>query len=140
MANTKTALAALQAELAAMRGITDRAPWGGGLRSMPKADQDTHAAHDAEFNRIAAEAGLTEAEALQLCARFGEMKNETVEVNGAKWLVRQAVSRDEAEHAIAMARCTGSVGGKHTEVRNGVETVKADVVRLNDDGTECKPS
>lgn len=67
------------------------------------------------------------------------LKNETLEVDGTKWLVREAVSRAEADHAIAMARCSGSVGSKQREIREGVETVLADVVRLNADGTECQP-
>jgi len=67
------------------------------------------------------------------------MKNEIIEVHGRKWLVREATSREEADHAIAMAMCTGSVGSKHTETIGDVKTVTADVVRLNDDGTECKP-
>lgn len=129
MTKPKTALAALQAELAAMRGITDRAPWGGGLRSMPKADQAAHAAHEAEFNRIATEAGLTEAQALRMCARAEEMHNEVIEVDGVNWLVIFAVSRKEADNAIAHLRCLGSVGGSVTETNNGVETIKAKVVR-----------
>ena len=67
------------------------------------------------------------------------MQNEIVEVDGAKWLIRQAASRNEVETAIAQLRCLGSVGGRVTEHRNGVETVLADVIRLNDDGTEAKP-
>lgn len=77
------------------------------------------------------------------------MKNEIITVDGSKWLVREAESMDAALDEIAMARVTGSVGGKST-VRDvsihewygkteGAERVIADVVRLNDDGTERKP-
>lgn len=68
------------------------------------------------------------------------MKNEIIEVDGSNWRVREAVSMGEALHAVAMARCTGSVGSRHTEQRNCIETVMADVVRLNEDGSERKPS
>ena len=67
------------------------------------------------------------------------MKNEIINEAG-KWLVREAVSLDEAMNAISFARVTGSVGSKHMEHRGGVEVVMADVVRLNDDGTERKAS
>jgi alpha-D-ribose 1-methylphosphonate 5-triphosphate synthase subunit PhnG len=66
------------------------------------------------------------------------MKNEIVEKSG-KWLVREAVSMDEAVNAINFALVRGSVGGTHTLERNGEKTILADVVRLNDDGTECQP-
>lgn len=60
------------------------------------------------------------------------MKNEIIEVYGSKWLVKEAASKDEALNAIAYARCTGSCGSKHTEQRNGVEQVMAEVSRLHD--------
>lgn len=63
------------------------------------------------------------------------MKNETIEVGGDKWLVREATSLDQAEYAIAMARCSGSVGSRHIEINGGVETITADVIRLNADGS-----
>ncbi len=53
-----------------------------------------------------------------------------------KWKVRFAVSMAHAEHAIAMAQCTGSVGSKHYEN----DELHADVVRLNEDGSECQPN
>jgi len=58
------------------------------------------------------------------------MKNEIIEVDGSKWLVKEAVSKEQALNAIAFARCTGSRGSKHTEQRNGVEQVMADVSRV----------
>lgn len=67
------------------------------------------------------------------------MKNEVINEAG-KWLVREAVSLEEAMNAILFARVRGSVGGKHTEERNGIKIILADVVRLNDDGTERKAS
>lgn len=66
------------------------------------------------------------------------LTNELIEVAGRQWKVRQAVSREAALNEIAMARCTGSIGGKSSEVSGGIETVLADVVRLNSDGTETK--
>jgi len=68
--------------------------------------------------------------------RSGPMKNEVIDVGGKRWMVREALSAFHALAAIAMARCTGSVGSTHTE--NGV--IVADVSRLNDDGRECEPS
>lgn len=68
-----------------------------------------------------------------------ELKNEIIEVDGKQWMVRQAVSREAALSEIAMARVTGSVGGKSTLTRGGVAAVQADVVRLNSDGTETQP-
>jgi hypothetical protein len=62
------------------------------------------------------------------------MKNEIIEVGGSKWKVREARALNDAMHAIDLAACTGSVGSEFCE--NGV--VVADVVRLNDDGTERK--
>ncbi|MYM92571.1 hypothetical protein [Duganella vulcania] len=64
--------------------------------------------------------------------------NEVIEVGGRQWKVRQAVSHEAALNEIAMARCTGSIGGKSSQVIDGVETVLANVVRLNSDGTETK--
>ncbi len=65
----------------------------------------------------------------------GGMKDEVIEVGGDKWKVREARSRSDALDAIAMARCTGSVGSRHSEG----DVVTADVVRLNADGSERKP-
>lgn len=65
--------------------------------------------------------------------------NEIVEVGGQRWKVREAVSMEAAHEAIAMARCTGSVGSRHVRDQTrcgGTMFVEADVVRLNDDGTE----
>lgn len=64
---------------------------------------------------------------------------QSIEVSGQQWKVRQAVSREAALKEIAFARCSGSIGGKSSEVLNGVETILADVVRRNSDGTEAKP-
>jgi hypothetical protein len=61
--------------------------------------------------------------------------NATIEVDGATWLVRQAQSKGHAISAINFARVTGSVGSK--TMHN--DTVLADVVQLNSDGTERKP-
>lgn len=68
------------------------------------------------------------------------LTNQILQAGASKWLVRQAVSEQAARDEIAMARCMGSVGSKRVEVCNGVETVQADVVRLNDDGSECQPN
>lgn len=65
---------------------------------------------------------------------------------GTRWLVREAKSEDAARDAIAFAHITGSVGNrttrdtlnKHLEVESS--EVVADVVQLNDDGTERQPS
>lgn len=70
------------------------------------------------------------------------IRNETVEVGGRRWLVREARSLKDAMNAIAQARVTGSVGVKdilnETYVGGGI-TVLADVVQINSDGTERKP-
>ena len=60
----------------------------------------------------------------------GSLKNKTLVVDGVKWLVRQAISRAEADHAIAHARCRGSVGSLHITISHGVETITADVERV----------
>ena len=60
----------------------------------------------------------------------GSLKNKTLVVDGAKWLVREAISREAADYAIAMARCRGSEASKHSVIRRGVETVTADVERV----------
>lgn len=59
------------------------------------------------------------------------MKDEIIEVHGTKWLVKEAVSMDDALNAIAFARVRGSVGSKHTSESGGVERVLADVSRLS---------
>ncbi len=66
------------------------------------------------------------------------MKNEIIEVGGCKWLVREAASMQDAEFEIAHARVRGSIGGK-TIQQGDREIVLADVVRLNADGSECRP-
>ena len=59
------------------------------------------------------------------------MKNEIIEVDGSKWLVTEAVSKEEALNAIAYARCTGSRGSKHTaQSDDGVVRVLAEVSRV----------
>ena len=58
------------------------------------------------------------------------MKNEIIEVDGSKWLVKKAVSKDAALSVIAWARCRGSVGAKEIVERDGVNTVLADVSRI----------
>lgn len=70
---------------------------------------------------------------------MGAILNEVVEVGGQRWKVREAISMEAAHHAIAMARCTGSVGSRHERDHTyigGTKFVEADVVRLNEDGTE----
>lgn len=69
------------------------------------------------------------------------LKNVTIGHGGRRWLIREAVSIEEATHAINMAICTGSVGAKQTRRRgfDGPETIDADVVELNEDGTERQP-
>lgn len=46
----------------------------------------------------------------------------------------------KAEYAMAMALLTGSVGSLHKVIENGIEIIEANVVRLNEDGTEKKPN
>jgi hypothetical protein len=59
------------------------------------------------------------------------MKNEIIEVDGSKWLVTEAVSKEEALNAIAFARCTGSRGSKHTaQSDDGVVRVLAEVSKI----------
>ena len=78
-----------------------------------------------------------------------KLVNETVLVNvivqkgDTQWKVREARSMEDAENAIAMASVSGSVG--HMDILDetrcgGGITVLADVVRLNDDGSERQPS
>lgn len=70
------------------------------------------------------------------------IENAILEINGQKWLVREARSEEDARNTIAEARCTGSIGQKDVldETRIGGKiVVMANVVRLNSDGTECKP-
>lgn len=68
------------------------------------------------------------------------LKNEILNVDGKNWLVREAVSAEAARNTIASARVMGSIGGKDSATgTDGVPKVLADVVSLNDDGTECLP-
>ena len=67
------------------------------------------------------------------------IQNQIVEAGGRQWKIREAVSMQEAEYAINMARCSGSVGSKHIKNETyvgGTETVLADVVQINSDGSE----
>jgi hypothetical protein len=62
------------------------------------------------------------------------LKNQTLEVGGQSWLVREARSHEDAMNAIAMARVTGSVG--NTDILDntacgGSKKVLADVVRVD---------
>lgn len=71
--------------------------------------------------------------------------NRIVAVGGRNWLIREAVSAEAAFNEIANARITGSVGSKtlvdETRLNNGRGIwVQADVVALNEDGTERRPS
>lgn len=63
----KTTIERLKEEFKAMRDISNRAQWGGGLWSLPVQEQDAYSNHCEEFCRIAKELGMTEFEALQLC-------------------------------------------------------------------------
>ena len=70
------------------------------------------------------------------------MQNETLEVGGKFWLVRQAKSKSHALSAIDMARCCGSIGHKdmrYNTACGGVFEILADVVQVNSDGTERLP-
>ena len=70
------------------------------------------------------------------------IKDQVVDVGNRKWKIREAVSMEKALDAIAEARVTGSVGCKLTVNRTyvgGGITVDADVVQLNEDGTERQP-
>lgn len=65
--------------------------------------------------------------------------NEVLDVDGTKWKVRFAASKDAALSEIAMARCTGSIGGMSVLSTGDSSTVRSDVVRLKADGTEATP-
>lgn len=70
------------------------------------------------------------------------LENEVLEVGGRRWKVREAVTREDALDAIASARCSGSVGARQTVDKSlcgGGVVVLADVVQINDDGTERQP-
>lgn len=59
-----------------------------------------------------------------------------------RWKVREAINAKAAWNAIMFASATGSVGAK--DIRDetlcgGTKYTLADVVRLNDDGTERQP-
>lgn len=82
--------------------------------------------------------GNTAEEAIQEVEKLSAdllVLNKVINVAGFNWLIREAVSEDAALDCIAMARVTGSVGGK--KIVN--DTVFADVVRLHADGHECLP-
>lgn len=73
---------------------------------------------------------------------MSKMTNEIIEVDGTRWLVREAGSREDALSEIAEAKVTGSVGSKSVLSRGLVgdkDEVLADVVQINSDGTERKP-
>ena len=62
--------------------------------------------------------------------------------NNDRWKVREAVSIKAACNAIAMARVSGSIGGKNIlddTLCGGNKRVVADVVRVHSDFTEQKP-
>jgi hypothetical protein len=59
---------------------------------------------------------------------------------GQRWKVRQARSLRDALDEIAHANCFGSVGGKTILHDNGKQTILADVVRINADNSEVRPS
>ena len=66
--------------------------------------------------------------------------------SGQRWKVREAVSLEAVESAIAYARVTGSVGT--TDIHSTVdpftgernEVVQASVHKINPNGTEVRPS
>lgn len=69
------------------------------------------------------------------------IKNEIVEVGQHKWLIREAVSKEAAEDAIALAMTTGSVSVTCRESSlNQSSNIKAVVVRLDKDGNEVQPN
>jgi hypothetical protein len=59
--------------------------------------------------------------------------NRVYEVDGRRWLIETAVNLAKAEEAIAMARCTGSIGATLQETRDGVTHTLAVVSRLPGD-------
>lgn len=74
--------------------------------------------------------------------------NSCLKVGDHYWFIREARSLQDARNAISTARVMGSVGSVETESEvelvgerwvNKTHVVLADVVRLNEDGTECKP-
>lgn len=67
------------------------------------------------------------------------MKNQILEIDGTRWLVREALSERHAFDAIAHARVMGSVGQKDT--LNNVEgtVVMADIHQINSDNTLRQP-
>lgn len=69
--------------------------------------------------------------------------NESGSRKPTRWKVREAINAKAAWNAIVFASATGSVGAK--DVRDetlcgGAVRVLADVVRINEDGSEVKPS
>lgn len=59
-----------------------------------------------------------------------------------RWKVRSAKSLHCAFDAINSARVLGSIGSKciiNNTYMGGSEELVADVVRINSDGTECRP-
>ena len=69
-----------------------------------------------------------------------ELADKVVEVDGAHWKIRFATTMDEARAAIALARCSGSIGSSSSETReDGKLRLLADVIRLKADGTEATP-
>lgn len=67
------------------------------------------------------------------------IKNQVITVAGDKWQIREAMSYYAAMDAITHARATGSIGGRDTITSNNITRIRADVVRLNSDGTERQP-
>lgn len=64
----------------------------------------------------------------------GRLINATLEVNGSRWFVWEARSREDALNAIAHASCTGSRGARDLEDNTacgGTVEVLADVLRVN---------
>lgn len=78
----------------------------------------------------------------EMLALVPSIRNEIVEIDGRRWKIREAISMEAARDAINMARATGSVGSRHLRDQTacgGTKFVEADVVALNDDGTERQP-
>lgn len=70
------------------------------------------------------------------------LKDQIVEAHGRRWKVREALSMGHALGAILDAAVSGSVGARRIldeRFVGGGQTVQADVVEINSDGSERKP-
>lgn len=67
------------------------------------------------------------------------INNEIITVAGQRWKIREAFSMKYALDCINYCRARGSIGAKDIVTHCTVETVLADVVKVNSDDSECTP-